>query len=177
MKQTHPTGLVPGFLVVLLLLASCSTSPSRELSQLEERHPDPALSPRDVVAIQLEAFRNNDDADSGIEVAFRFASPDNRAVTGPASRFATMMRGEAYRIMLDYDSVVYGVMVQDEDVAVQRVALARNGEVWIYDFHLRRQVTAPYEDCWMTEAVRIVPIQQRRIDPIPEGLPDSQLTV
>ncbi len=164
-------------MALVLLAASCSTGPSRELSQLEGRQPDPALSPRDVVAIQLEAFRNNDETDRGIEVAFRFASPGNRAVTGPASRFATMMRGEAYRIMLDYDSIVYGVTVQDQDVAVQRVALARNGEVWIYDFHLRRQDSAPYEDCWMTEAVQIVPIQQRRIDPVPEGLPDTQLTV
>ena len=54
--------------------------------------PDPALSPGDVVRIQLEALRRNDEQDRGIAVAFRFASPANRTNTGPLSRFIAMIK-------------------------------------------------------------------------------------
>jgi len=48
----------------------------------EDLVPTPALTPAEVVRIQLEALRNNDEQNRGIEVAFRFASPANRAKEG-----------------------------------------------------------------------------------------------
>jgi hypothetical protein len=150
---------------LLLLLGSCSTGPESVLTELFRRNPDPSLTPQQVVAIQLEAFRNNDEEDRGIEVAFRFASPENRAITGPVPRFAGMMRGGAYRIMLEYDSVLYAPLVRDGDVAVQRVALTMGGVTIVYDFVLRRQSAGVYVDCWMTEGVQVIQLPRERETP------------
>ena len=149
----------------LLLLGSCSTGSETVLTGLLRRSPDPSLTPQQVVAIQLEAFRNNDEEDRGIEVAFRFASPENRAITGPVPRFADMMRGGPYRIMLEYDSILYAPLVRDGDVAVQRVALTMGEVTVVYDFVLRRQSSGLYEDCWMTEGVQVIPLPRERNTP------------
>ena len=53
--------------------------------------PKPALSPGDVIRIQLEALRHNDEQDRGIAVAFLFASPINRA-NRPASPLHGMIK-------------------------------------------------------------------------------------
>jgi hypothetical protein len=44
-----------------------------------ERLPDPALSPAEVIAIQLDALQANDtpERDAGIAQTFAFAHPDN----------------------------------------------------------------------------------------------------
>ena len=70
--------------------------------------PAPELSPGDVVRIQLEALRHNDDRNRGIDVAFRFASPANRASTGPLSRFIGMIRNGPYALMLGFGAASYG---------------------------------------------------------------------
>lgn len=51
--------------------------------------PSPDLSPDQVVRIQLDAMARNDEPapDSGIATAFKFASPENQAQTGPLDRF------------------------------------------------------------------------------------------
>ncbi len=149
----------------LLLLAACSTGPDTVLTELLLRTPDPTLTPQQVVAIQLEAFRNNDEEDRGIEVAFRFASPENRALTGPVPRFAGMMRGAAYRIMLEYDSVLYAPLVRDGNVAVQRVALTMGEVTVVYDFVLRKQSSGAYLNCWMTEGVQVIRLPRERGTP------------
>ena len=69
--------------------------------------PEPALSPGDVIRIQLEALRHNDEQDRGIAVAFRFASPANRANTGPLSRFTAMIKEGPYALMLDFRDATY----------------------------------------------------------------------
>ena len=65
--------------------------PGTEHPLSEALAPRPELSPEEVIRIQLEALRHNDEQDRGIEVAFRFASPANRASTGPLPRFIRMI--------------------------------------------------------------------------------------
>jgi len=50
----------------------------------DDPKPSPNFSPQDVVKIQLDALQNNDllPKDFGIQVAYRFASPENRRNTG-----------------------------------------------------------------------------------------------
>lgn len=154
--------------VVLGILVSCATSPGEaEIHNLMGQKPDPSLSPQEVVSIQLEAFRNNTEDNEGIAVAFRFASPVNRRQTGPLTRFAGMMQGSAYRVMMEYDSLVWAPTVVDGNTAIQRVALIRDGETFIYDFILQRQTVEPYTDCWMTEGVRVILLPRRQL-PSPE---------
>lgn len=119
--------------------------------------PDPALSPAEVIRIQLEALRHNDDQDRGIAVAFRFASPANRANTGPLPRFIAMIRQGPYALMLDFREAAYGPVETVSDRARQRVTLTGARESVTYWFYLSRQPDAPYADCWMTDAVYIEP--------------------
>ena len=119
--------------------------------------PAPALSPVAVVRIQLEALRHNDEHDRGIEVAFRFASPANRANTGPLARFAGMIRNGPYALMLSFREADYGPVESRGVRARQRVTLADLGSSVTYWFYLSRQSEAPYADCWMTDAVYVEP--------------------
>ena len=69
---------------IFALVAPLATGPSFAT----ELVPDPALSPAEVIAIQLSALQANDTPgpDAGIAQTFAFAHPDNRRVTGPLPR-------------------------------------------------------------------------------------------
>lgn len=117
--------------------------------------PDPTLSPAEIVRIQLEALRNNDEQDRGIAVAFRFASPANRANTGPLARFIPMIKHGPYALMLDFRDATYDPVETFTDRARQRVTLTGAREIMTYWFYLSRQAEPPYVGCWMTDSVFI----------------------
>ena len=119
--------------------------------------PDPALSPSEVVRIQIEALRHNDGQNRGIAVAFRFASPANRANTGPLARFIPMIKHGPYALMLDFRDATYGPVETVADRARQRVTLTGTRETMTYWFYLSRQSEPPYVGCWMTDSVIIEP--------------------
>ena len=147
------------FVGSLFLLFGCATTD--DLERLSAYEPSPELSPEEVVRIQMEAFRNNDEEDRGIAVAFRFASPNNRRNTGPVERFSRMMQGPLYRPMLMYEDIRYGEAAVRGRVALQRVELTLGERRFTYDFYLVRQDGGEYDQCWMTEGVSIVPNQER----------------
>lgn len=120
--------------------------------------PHHSLTPRQVVEIQLEALKRNGEGDKGIEVVFRFASPANRMQTGPLERFKRMIKGGAYALMLNFESVVYDEPEVAGDMARQRVVLVSREQTLGYYFMLSRQMEPPFKDCWMTEMVGVVPI-------------------
>lgn len=138
--------------VVIGSLAACTSAPD-PLSDVRGRQPDPSLAPREVVEIQLQALGNNPASDEGIGIAFRFASPTNRAATGPLPRFAGMIRTDPYTVMLDYDRVEYAPLILGDGVAIQRVRLHRGTEVTVFDFVLRKQRYQACRGCWMTDGV------------------------
>ena len=117
--------------------------------------PRPGLSPAEVIRIQLEALRNNDERDRGIGVAFRFASPANREYTGPLPRFIRMIRQGPYALMLDWRTASYGAVEVRAERARQRVTLTGARARTSYWFLLSRQSEAPCAGCWMTDAVYV----------------------
>ena len=123
--------------------------------------PRPGLLPGEVIRIQLEALRHNDERDRGIEVAFRFASPANRESTGPLPRFVRMIKRGPYALMLDFHEASYGTVEVREDRARQRVTLTGPRARVSYWFYLSRQSKAPFADCWMTDAVFVEPVRAR----------------
>ena len=83
-------------------LAMCRSIPSLRLRaegcwRMHEAHP--SLSPREVVAVQIQALRGDAGSGEGIAACFRFASPANRQHTGPVMRFVHMIR-RGYSCML-----------------------------------------------------------------------------
>ena len=123
--------------------------------------PRPGLSPEEVIRIQLEALRHNDENDRGIEVAFRFASPANRANTGPLSRFIRMIKQGPYALMLDFRTARYGELELWGGRARQRVTLTSPRARISYWFHLSRQTGAPCAGCWLTDAVYVERVEGR----------------
>lgn len=130
----------------------------------DELAPNPELSPREVVKIQIEALQYNNDQDKGIEVTFRFASPSNKRVTGPLARFRRMIKGSAYSSMLNHKIAEYGPLELSGDMASQQVTIIEpNGKASIYIFELSKQTEAPCIGCWMTDSVTIIPTRRQEI--------------
>jgi hypothetical protein len=118
--------------------------------------PTPDLSPEQVITIQLQALQHNDSPakDSGIAVAFRFASPANQAMTGPLENFIRLVKNPVYRPMLNHQEAARGTLRVVGDQAQQRVTLTgASGEKFVYIFTLSKQKDEPYKDCWMTDGV------------------------
>ena len=152
--------IVPALLSFVLVFCAARRARTRERTRIRSREalvPKPAFSPGDVIRIQLEALRHNDEQDRGIAVAFLFASPTNRANTGPLPRFIGMIKEGPYALMLDFREAIYGPMETISDRARQRVTLTGVRASITYWFYLSRQSEPPYVDCWMTDAVYIDP--------------------
>jgi len=121
-----------------------------------ELWPNPSLAPAAVVRIQLQALASNDMpyVDAGIEITFRFASPNNRRVTGPLEKFGRMVKNPVYRPMLNHVAASYGdTKIEGHDAYVPVLITARDGTKAGYVFVLSRQQSAECEQCWMTDQV------------------------
>jgi len=122
--------------------------------QKSDPKPSPELLPEDVVKIQLNALKHNDEKNHGIAIAYRFASPENRLHTGPLERFIRMLHNPLYAPMLNYDTEELGAMKKDEQRAEQKVMLIdKNGRAYTYLFLLSKQQEGDYQGCWMTDGV------------------------
>ncbi len=129
-----------------------NTAPQKK----DAAQPNPNLSPEQVITIVLEALQRNDEQapDSGIATAFRFASPGNRAATGPLERFIQLVKSPAYKPLLNHKTAARGNVRIAEDVARQRITLtAANGERIVYLFTVSKQTEEPYKNFWMTDGV------------------------
>lgn len=116
--------------------------------------PSPDLAPQEVVRIQVDALRSNDQPfpNAGIEVAYRFSSPENKAVTGPIESFTRLVESPRYRPMLEAVRVTFSEVQREGDVARQGVLLVTgSGERVGYLFELTKQPNGC--GCWMTDAV------------------------
>lgn len=146
----------PAFVLAILLSAALSAAiapqpPPPSLPQPAREH-----QPADVVRIVIEALAHNDEpfADAGIATTFAFASPANKANTGPLSNFARMVRNPAYGIMIDHLEHDFSEVVQMGDKAYQmvRVRGASGAEV-VFAFRLGLQQDGGFAGMWMTDAV------------------------
>ncbi len=128
-----------------------------------EVQPTPDFGPEDVVTIQMEALQNNNDPfeNAGIEITFRFASPNNKRVTGPLERFATLFDNPAYGPMLNHRTLEIG----EADIIGSRAVVpvfmeSGDGEKLTYVFLLSKQGEGQWTDCWMTDSVTMVRVEE-----------------
>lgn len=159
LRTIAPCGM---FLLAFFMLVSAAIAQGQSDPLSGALQPSPGLSPEQVVRVQLEALRRNDVDDLGIAVAFRFASPDNKRVTGPLPRFARMIKDGPYALMLNYLDASFAPVRVAGDEAAQRVVLIGPDQAVTYIFYLSRQTQGgPLKDCWMTDGVAIVPTPGR----------------
>jgi hypothetical protein len=120
--------------------------------------PDPAEGPGEAVDKQLDALATNDEPfeDAGVLTAYNFASPGNRASTGPSERFVRMVHGPTYAPMIDHVEAVPGPVERAGEDAERRVTITGpEGRTVTYTFGLSLQSRGRFEGCWMTDRVLV----------------------
>ena len=125
-------------------------------SLAQDVQPSPALTPQQVVQVQIDALRRNDipKADAGIELSFRFASPSNRLVTGPLDHFIAIVRSPVYSPLLNsISAAVEDSEVEADQAKVLVQIVSASGHEVYYLFLLSKQQTGECRGCWMTDAV------------------------
>jgi Domain of unknown function (DUF4864) len=117
--------------------------------------PDPVLSPAEVVAIQLDALQANEaGTDAGIAQTWAFAHPENKRMTGPLPRFAQMIRGPQYRMLLNHRShEVTEVSRTDHEAVFAVTVTTRTGDVIGYRWSVAKVTGGEHAGAWMTIAV------------------------
>tara|TARA_B100000963_G_scaffold357678_1_gene380453 strand:+ start:8031 stop:8486 length:456 start_codon:yes stop_codon:yes gene_type:complete len=116
--------------------------------------PNQKLEPYDVLKIQLEALKNNDEKDFGIRQTWLFAHPDNKKVTGPFARFRIMIYGQQYRHLINHSSHKIKLITNSPNTYVYRVEiLSDNKQLFYYEWHVQRGKDTNCESCWFTSAV------------------------
>lgn len=138
-----------------LIAVLLATAPFAEAD--DRPAPSADYSPGEVVGIVLRALATPDrpEPEAGIETTFRFASPANRAQTGPLERFKQLVRNPVYAPLLGHERAIRGDMRVSGDRASERVrVIADDGTRADFAFVLtRRPADADCAGCWMTDAV------------------------
>lgn len=122
-----------------------------------EAYPAPDFLPREVVRIQMQALASPGFPlpDIGAQLAYRFASPMYRAMTGPPESFRQLLDSPAYSPLLGHRSRFIGEPIIAGNTATVPVWITGgNGQSAAYIFFLSKQSLPPYADCWMTEWIR-----------------------
>ena len=124
------------------------------LVKAELAKPDKKLEPYDVVKIQLEALKNNDEKDNGIKQTWIFAHPDNRKITGPYERFRIMIYGQQYKYLINHDSHKIKLTSNSPNTYIYRIEiLTEDKKLYFYEWHVQKGSDDNCKNCWFTTAV------------------------
>jgi Domain of unknown function (DUF4864) len=143
-------------LVRILFIVAFAWASNAGLAQLSDLTPRPELSPEQVVQYQVTVLQHNDEpkSDTGIERAFRFASPSNKQATGPLEKFVQIVKSPAYSPMLNsISSSIVGSEVNDDQAKIAVKIVATDGRQLTYVFLLSKQNEGEFNNCWMTDSV------------------------
>ena len=139
---------------VLIILFAIFTS---DITLAELLKPNPSLKPIEVVSIQLNALKDNNNPylNAGVAQTWEFAHPSNRKYTGPLENFIEMMYTPSYVIMLGHTdhNIIY---VSDRDFIIHFFVEITDKEENKFGFTwtLKKVITeSKFKDCWMTTSV------------------------
>lgn len=138
----------------LLLLSRVAFVAAADAPKLPR--PNAELQPGEIVEIVINALGKNDQPfpNAGIQTTFNFASPANRAFTGPLDRFVTLVKGPIYGQMVNHlDSTLSQVVVEDGKAICLVQIVDTENETAYYAFRLELQQEGDYAGMWLTEAV------------------------
>ena len=112
------------------------------------------LSAYDVIKIQLDALKNNDDKYNGIMQTWLFAHPDNKKARGPYPRFRGMLYDVHYRILLNHYSHKIDLIMNTDNKFVYGVkVLSEEKKQFYYLWHMERGNDKNCKSCWFTSGV------------------------
>ena len=127
--------------------------------------PDPSISAKDVISIQLKALQvnNNPFENAGIAQTWEFAHPNNRKFTGPLNNFIRMLKNPSYSMMIDHLEHNIITVEEKETSSYYFVELTDlNGKKYGFEWTVEKvNETGEFQDCWMTVGVsRPMPLSQ-----------------
>ena len=139
------------FKALILLLITIS------FSKAELLNPSSAITPKEVVKIQLSGLQQNDleFKDSGIEQTWNFAHPNNKKVTGPLNNFKRMIKGASYQMMIDHLShTITEVGGSNKLVQFEVIILDKNKIYHKFNWQVEKYTEeGSLKDCWLTTMV------------------------
>ena len=137
--------------LLILLLTTIS------FSKAELLNPSRAITPKEVVKIQLSGLQQNDleYKDSGIEQTWNFAHPNNKKVTGPLNNFKRMIKGDSYQMMIDHLShTITEVVSSNKSVQFEVIILDKNKIYHKFNWQVEKYtIDGSLKDCWLTTMV------------------------
>ena len=153
-KKAAVVGL-PALLVLFsTLVPGASLAEPANASGLPQ--PSAELQPGEVVELVIDALANNDQPfpDAGIETTFNFASPANKAYTGPLERFTTLVKGPVFGQMVDHRESTLSKVVIEGNQAIRLVEIVTpDNQTAYFAFRLKLQQQGDYAGMWLTESV------------------------
>ena len=139
------------FKILFLLLVTLSFSNAELLS------PNNAISPKEVVKIQLSGLQQNDlnYKDSGIEQTWQFAHPNNKRVTGPLNNFKMMIKSDSYGMMINHLShTITEVGSSDKWAQFEVIILDKDKIYHKFNWQVEKYtLDGSLKDCWLTTMV------------------------
>ena len=134
---------------ILFILILFNNSVYAELAK-----PNRTLNPYDVVKIQLEALKNNNENDNGIKQTWLFAHPDNKKITGPYERFRIMIYGKQYKYLINHSSHKIKLISNSLNAYLYRIEILTNDKkLFFYEWQVQKGSDDNCKNCWFTSAV------------------------
>ena len=123
--------------------------------------PGPDLTPETVVRTVVEALQhvNSPRPNSGVFVAYQFASPENKKVTGPYGTFLVGVKHADFAALMSPGAAEFGPIQRNGVAATQNVVVhPSGGSVVRFEFSLRQQRPGGVcPGCWMVDGVAPLP--------------------
>ena len=119
--------------------------------------PDSNLKPYDVLMIQLNSLKNNNNPykDAGIEQTWEFAPPFNKASTGPLGKFKQMIYSDSYKILISHENNKTTILKETSNKFVYKVyVLSKDKKKYYYIWQIEKVIKeGELKNCWMTTGV------------------------
>ena len=119
--------------------------------------PKPSLKPLEVLLIQLNSLKNNNFPykDAGIEQAWEFAHPNNKAITGPLNKFKQMIYSDSYEMLIDHENHKVIMLEETDNTLTYKVfILSKEKKKYSYIWKVEKVLLDDdFKNCWMTTSV------------------------
>ena len=119
--------------------------------------PNSNLKPFDVLMIQLNSLKNNNNPykDAGIEQTWEFAHPINKVATGPLERFKQMIYSNSYKILISHENNKTTILKEEPNKFVYKVyVLSKDKKKYYYIWQIEKvKLEGKLKNCWMTTRV------------------------
>ena len=154
MKDTLITLFFLCFLIILMPSRRvCKTIKGKRVCNKK-----PQMSASDIISLQMNALQKNNKNDNGIKIAYKYASDDNKSVTGPYPRFSMMVKNNIYKHLLKSKKWLFVKntikKVKDEKYSrMVKVKSFHDNKEYIYQFTLSRQIPSLF---WRTNSVELI---------------------